>query len=165
MAAVVVPAPTVRWVKALISFGSLVGFVWIFGYGILRVWAAAPGKTPVESAVVVYVGTGLATLVGGIFAVGLGTAPPPPAENQGENRIQLAAGRAGRIDLGVGGSLLGVDLRPFLATLYIVVYLVIGFAATATWVAHSSEISDLVKNLAATFLGLAVPIAGTSLRQ
>ncbi len=54
------------------------------------------------------------------------------------------------------------DLRPVLGAVYVIVYVALGLASIATLLAHPHELSDLVKNLATTLLGLALPIAGAS---
>jgi hypothetical protein len=45
------------------------------------------------------------------------------------------------------------------------VYIVLGIAAAVTWVFNPNETSALVKNLAVTFVGMAIPIVGGFFRD
>jgi hypothetical protein len=81
-----------------------------------------------------YVGTTLAALVGGIVAVAFGQ-PPPKVFH-----------------------LTTVDPRNVMITIYSIIYVVVGLAAVATWMYWPDCTALIIKNLATTFVGLAVPI-------
>jgi hypothetical protein len=175
------PSAFVEWLKAFISLGAISAFAYVFVNAILQVWAAKSGQTPTVDPALLYVGTLLAAMVGGFFAVALGLSPPPPppppntqtragTPNTSETpppqttrRLSLAPSRVTRLDLG-GGFLGAIDTRAIIAVIYALVYLGISVAACFTWLSHSPETSDLVKSLATTFIGLAIGTATNYLR-
>jgi hypothetical protein len=59
---------------------------------------------------------------------------------------------------------LGVRFDKFIAIAYAGVYVLAGIAAVVTWITHGTETSSLVKNLAVTFLGLAIPQVSAAAR-
>jgi hypothetical protein len=138
-------------------FLTIVGFAVLFATAVTQVWQAAPGKPPQYSEPYLYVATGLAALVGGIFAVAFGIkqvqAGQPPQSMVGHNFSTL-------------GSIPNVPptATTILGGIYALAYVALGVAALTTWVLHPNEVSDLVKNLGTTFLGLALPIVGAFLQ-
>lgn len=139
-----------RWITVIVVFLAIVAFAALFGAAIAQVWTAAAGKPPQYSQPYLYVATALAALVGGIFAVAFGVKTPDPKTNLSTQQLNVhtlasAPGQPPMVSIAVG-------------TLYLIVYLALGIAALVSWVIHPSEISDLVKNLGSTFLGLALPI-------
>ncbi len=149
--------PILQWTRVGLVFLTIVGFAVLFAMAVTQVWQAAPGKPPQYSEPYLYVATGLAALVGGIFAVAFGVkqqqAGQPSQSMVGHNLSNL-------------GSLPSVAPTPatVLGAVYAFAYVAIGIAALTTWVLHPNEVSDLVKNLATTFLGLALPIVGAFLQ-
>jgi len=135
-------------IKVIIVFLAVAAFAVLFGIAIAQVWSAQAGKPPQYSQSYLYVATGLAALIGGIFAAAFGLktqdpkTPNMPAQQLNFRTLASVSGTAGVI----------------LGAVYLVVYLVVGIGALVTWVIHPNEISDLVKNLGTTFLGLALPI-------
>jgi hypothetical protein len=176
--------PLIQWIRVALVFLALAAFAILFASAMYQVWAAPTGKPPQYNDPYLYVATGLAALVGGIFAVAFGArtasgagattpvpavapapaaapaAPPAPAAPDGGS-----AGPA-RMPALVGSNLsslgsvpaLSDDMQAILGGVYALVYVIVGIAALTTWVFHPNEISDLVKNLGTTFLGLALPI-------
>ena len=142
--------PIVQWIRVGLVFLAIVGFALLFGAAIVAVWGAGSGKPPQYSEPYLYVATGLAALVGGIFAVAFG--------------LKKQMGATSRSGFSGNFSSLGAvpnvppEVASVLGGVYAVVYVAVGIAAVATWVIHPNEISDLVKNLGTTFLGLALPI-------
>jgi hypothetical protein len=76
-----IPNAVVRWIVALLALAAVLGFAVIFGIAISKVISAKDGMPPkADEAAFVYVATGLATLVGGIVAVGFGVPMPKPPD-------------------------------------------------------------------------------------
>ncbi len=143
-----VPAPVVQFLRTLIALVAIVSFAWMFGGGIYRVWHHASSN---DSDSYVYVATALATLVGGIVAVGFGQ-PPPNKTNSLAARNFAGLGK-------FATSVSRLDWGAILGGTYAVVYVLLGCAAIATWVSgHADPTPPLIKNLATTFLGMAIPI-------
>jgi hypothetical protein len=173
------PPGVVAFLKGFVVFAALVAFASMFGAGIYRTWTATAVHPPVFNEPFLYIATTIAALMGGIVAVGFGQKPPippqgPSTETSLITRITSQHGAVGAELLFLGGlnitSLARFLLsavratdpetwQKILASLYAIVYFFWGIASVLTWVVHPSEAPELVKNLATTFLGLAIPVA------
>jgi hypothetical protein len=142
-----IPSIVIQVLKAAIALVAIVAFAWMFGYGMYKVWnkIASPDNEPY-----LYVATSLATLVGGIVAVGFGQPPPKPSGSLPKDSF------AGLGKLALGQK--DLNWAAILGGIYAVVYVVFGIAAIATWVIEPNSITPLIKNQATTFLGMALPI-------
>jgi hypothetical protein len=138
--------PMTQWIRVGLVFLAIAAFAVLFTMAIVQVWQATPGKPPQYSDPYLYVATGLAALVGGIFAVAFG--------------VKKTSGGPSTTNFTTLGSLPSgpVSAAAILGGIYALVYVAVGVAALATWVLKPDEVSDLVKNLGTTFLGLALPI-------
>jgi len=114
---------------------------------IIRVWSASAGQPPNDNSAFVYVATAVGAFVGGFVAVGFGIKP---------QQTQVAESRARR-NVRSLGFLHMFGPKELIGSAYVIVYLVKGVVAVATWIAHLNEITGLVKNLALTFVGLPFP--------
>lgn len=153
--------PLIQWIRVGLVFLALMAFAVLFGAAITQVWTAHHGRPPEYGDPYLYVATGLAALVGGIFAVAFGakssTSTPPTTMAPaivGSNLSNLGSVPA-----------LTESTQTILGAVYALVYVLVGVAALTTWVFHPNEISDLVKNLGTTFLGLALPIVAAFFRS
>jgi hypothetical protein len=155
-----IPPPVIRALVAFLALGSIIAFAVIFGVGIGDVVSAKNGTPPNPNDAFLYVATALATLVGGIVAVGFGVPMPTPQKD--ESGPGRPAGNPSLVSQSIDGlGSLAVPLtavRQVIGALYAIVYMSFGVAAGVVWLANSEETSDLVKNLATTFLGLVIPI-------
>jgi hypothetical protein len=167
------PPGVVPFLKGFIVFAAIVAFASMFGVGIYKTWTTTPDHPPVFNEPFLYIATTLAVLIGGIVAVGFGQKPPvppqgPSMETSLKSRLTSERGEVS-LELALllstaylAGLLLSVTdprlCQKILASLYAIIYF-FGIASILTWVVHPSEARDLVKNLATTFLGLAIPIA------
>jgi hypothetical protein len=138
-----------RIATAVLVAAVLALFAIVFGYAILQVWQSS--TEPTVSEALLYTGTGLATVVGGAVAVAVSVRPEAarsrgPADAVQGPRLVVRA--------------LADQVPNVLNILSVVVYAVVGVAAVATWVIHPDVTTDLVKNMATTFLALAIPTAG-----
>lgn len=52
----------------------------------------------------------------------------------------------------------GASERQWIEGAYVLVYFLVGVAAVVTWVVNSDVASVVVKNLASTFVGMAIPV-------
>jgi len=140
---------TQRIATSVVVLAVLVLFAIVFGYAIVQVWQSSTEPTVGEG--LLYTATGLATVVGGAVAVAVSVRPPATAE--------LVRTPAPAAPLAVIHAV--VDRLPSVVNvIYVVVYAVVGVAAVITWVTHPNVTTDLVKNMATTFLALAIPTAG-----
>ncbi|RPJ60333.1 MAG: hypothetical protein EHM23_10770 [Acidobacteria bacterium] len=134
----------VQILTVFLALAALAGFALIFGQGIK---ASLPPKNPGPHLVteeqnggqsgtdpLIYVATALAALVGGIVAVTFGV---ESTEQQPTKKTPF---------------------KDWLTAAYAVTYVLFGVAAVAVWVVHPTGTVELVRNLATTFLGLALPI-------
>lgn len=146
-----VPKTVIAWLSAVIAAGALVAFAVIFGLGVVQVWSAPVGMPPHYDEPFLGFATAIGAFVGGIVAVAFGIKPAPQPN---QTILVRNLGSLGAVPL------VQDQARVVLGALYAIVYVALGFAAVATLLVHPHELSDLVTNLATTFLGLALPIAG-----
>lgn len=145
-----VPPIIVRVLTVVLALGGIVAFTWMFGMGIYKVWVrnSAP-----DSEGFVDVATAVAALVGGIVAVGFNQPSTKPVKGR------LRRLRSGFRGLGAFAVQVNWDWEAWLGGLYAIIYVLLGIAAVVTWVAGpANPTPPLIKNLATTFLGLALPI-------
>jgi hypothetical protein len=142
-----IPSQVIQVLKAAIALVAIVAFACMFGYGMYNVWRNVASS---DSQPYLYVATSLATLVGGIVAVGFSQPPPKPSGSLAQDSFAgLGKFAVAQRDL---------NWAAILGGTYAVVYVVLGIAAIATWVIEPNSITTLIKNLATTFLGMALPI-------
>ena len=133
------PPTALKIITVVIAFVMISFFAGLFGWGILQTWRAKGGNPPSYSDAFVYVATALAALIGGIVAVAFG---------QSETK-----------------DLVITDWVTVLTVIYAITYIVLGVLSLATWVLRTQVTPSLLKNLATTFLGLAIPIVATFFRN
>jgi hypothetical protein len=112
----------------------ILGYGLMCGYAIVQVLRTSSPPPPPTSEGLLNVLTSVASLVGGIVAVAFGIT---------SQSVELLAHGSPQ------EKLMGI---------YALVYVLAGVCATVTWVTKSAVTSTVVKNLATTFLGLALPI-------
>jgi hypothetical protein len=145
-----VPPIIVRGLTILLALGGIVAFAWMFGWGIYKVWFR---NSAADSEGFVDVATAVAALVGGIVAVGFSQPSMKPATGR------LRRLRSGFRGLGAFAAQVNWDWEAVLGGLYAIIYVLLGILAVVTWVAGPADPTPpLIKNLATTFLGLALPI-------
>jgi hypothetical protein len=150
-----IPSSVVNALTILIAFAGIVAFAGMFGWGMYKVWTKNPKP---DSDAFIYVATALAALIGGIVAVGFGQKPPAFAS----------------ATIAHNASALGIFLTSLpnwgwaevLGGIYATIYVVFGIAAIVTWVVGpANPTPPIVKNLATTFLGMALPIIASFFRE
>ena len=153
--------PLIQWIRVGLVFLALVAFAVLFGAAISQVWTAHHGRPPLYADPYLYVATGLAALVGGIFAVAFGakSSSSTPSGTVMPTMVGTNLGNLGSVPA------LTESMQTILGAVYALVYVLVGVGALTTWVFHPNEISDLVKNLGTTFLGLALPIVAAFFRS
>jgi hypothetical protein len=118
-------------IRSLITAVLLLAFVFVF---LQEAWAIWRKVKPEDNEARTYVWTAVSVLVGSVTAVALGVKYPEQ-------------------------SFLSFVAPPDVwRERYAAVYTIIGFAAVLTWFSRSEWASILMKNLATTFLGIAVPV-------
>lgn len=132
------PAAALESLTVGMAFLLICFFASLFGWTVFQTWRAAPGNPPKYSDAFVYVTTALASLVGGIVAVAFGQ-PQALARS--------------------------LDWLAILTIIYAAIYVVFGILALTTWIFRTRETSALLKTLATTFLGLAVPVVTAFFRN
>lgn len=171
------PVPkAVRNVGAfLVAFAALVGFVYMFGTGIVDTFTAPTDAPPkVYDEAFLYVATVLAGLVGGLVAVGFGQkyalgefkkddgTEGTKIKVASTNDVTEATASVTMLKFVSLGNLvmpsISINARAILASIYTLVYILCGVGAVFIWATRAAQTPDLVKNLATTFLGLALPI-------
>lgn len=127
-----------------------------FAFMVLRaIWQTIEmDTTPPISDQYTYVATGLAGLVGGVVAVGLGQANP----SRGGDGNNAAA------STGMSRVLPSNSVRSWAMVGYTAVFVILGAACVALWV-QDSHPADLVKAEASVALGLFIPTAGAYFRS
>lgn len=153
-----IPNVVIRVLTALLALGAAVGFVIIFGKAITDVWGAKAGVPPTQNDAFLYVATAIATLVGGVVALGFGVQIPPD-EVKNATLMQTSTRALGAL---VWPN--ATTVRSIIGSIYAVVYILLGAAAVVAWITHAPETSPLVKNLATTFVALIIPIINGYLR-
>ena len=141
----------IEWLSAVMAAAAIVAFAVIFTLGVIQVWSAPSGMPPRYEEPFLGFATAIGAFVGGIVAVAFGVKPAPqPNQTILVQNLSSLGGVPNVRD----------EIRPVLGAIYAIVYVALGLAAVVTLLAHPHELSDLIKNLATTFLGLALPIAG-----
>lgn len=121
-------------VRTVITGALLFIFVVVFLQEALTIWRK---ERPPENEARTYIWTAVSVLVGSVTAFVLGVAFPDQAAI-----FSLVPGDGWR------GA-------------YAIVYTAIGFGAVLTWFSRTEYSSVLMKNLATTFLGIAVPVVSS----
>lgn len=138
-----VPDWTKHLFSGLIVAALLVGFVVVTCRTIVQTIDAPAGNPPEYGNAFTFVASAVTAFVGGIFAAIFGVEVP--------TRERLA--RAGGLLVP-----LGIDWEVALAFLYVLTYMVVGFAAVVVWVANEAEAPTLLVSLASTAVGLSLAI-------
>ena len=146
-----------RVFRTILAFATIVAFVGIFGLGVFQTWVAPSGQPPPYSQAFLYVATLLAALVGGTVLVGLGESPKPqPPIQMGKPNLRQ---RLATLLHGLFGFLRGYEnWQLILQVVFAGAYVLMGLLAVGTWMFRTEETADLLKNLATSFMGLAVSI-------
>jgi hypothetical protein len=128
---------------------ALVGFAFMVGRA---VWQTVDQtETPKISEEYTYVATGLAGLVGGVVAVGLGQAKPGTDDPNATRSL-------------MGSGLVSGQARDWALVIYTGVFIILGIACVVVWV-QDAHPADLVKSEASVALGLLIPTAAAYFRQ
>lgn len=181
----VVPNGVRLFWTVVIALALLLGFLLMFATALLDTLGAQ--TTPSYTEVWVYVATGLASFVGGVFAVAFGqpapggggpssgttppttttpttTAPAVPAATQGtpstSDTLRLAAANVATVVFPSSSQ----AWRTIVGSVYVSIYVLVGLIALVIWITHPSVTPDIVKNLAVIALGLFMAIATTFVR-
>jgi hypothetical protein len=109
--------------------------------------------------------TGLAGLIGGVVAVALAQRQQEPQQES----PSPGGNNGGRGNNGSSRSTRWNPVRGFfrlsaksqLATLYVVIYILLGLGAAVVWIIAKTETPDTVQALASVTLGLLIPIVRT----
>jgi hypothetical protein len=164
-----------RYAAAVIAFAAILGFLWLYGRAICKAWAN-PAEKQVHGAPYVYVATVLAGLVGGVMAMVFNEQLPTHAQGTpaAPTKAPVAAGDAPKQAPAFGPEPAGKallrsvnifshdNLLSAISAVYVMAYLLIGFAAIATWVrVGETNTSDLIKNIALIAIGLFLAITRT----
>jgi len=164
------PPSWIRGFMAVIAAGVFVGFGYMYGAAIIKVWAS-PDKKIEFPPEYVYVATALAGLVGGVAAMifneklpddpaarPAAPAGPPAAQPTTPSASGPAAAATAFVQAVIPGD--GKNrLFAVVSSMYVIGYFLAGVAAIVTWVRVSENTADLVKNLALISIGLFVAIA------
>ena len=118
-------------IRTLLTGAVLFAFIVIFAQETLAIWGTAD---PPQNEARTYVWTGISALLGSVTALLLGVQLPKES------------------------TLAYVSAPDVWRTTYAVIYVVVGLVAVVTWVMRTARTTVLMKNLAATFLGLALPV-------
>lgn len=154
-----IPQPVVRALVAFLALLAIVAFALVFYVGLKDVVNAPNNAPPTPSDPLVYFATALASLVGGIIAVGFGV--PLPSDG---GLVKPPQPTPSRVEMSLTGltSITWPVAKPaprqVIGAAYAIIYVATGAAACVVWALNPSETSSLVKNLAMTFVGLVIPI-------
>ncbi len=121
-------------VRTLITGALLLAFIAVFFQEALSIWRK---QKPPENEARTYVWTAISVLVGSVTAFALGVKFP-------DHNI-----------------LASVSPDDRWRAIYALVYTVLGLIAVVTWAVRTDYASTLMKNLATTFLGIAIPVVSS----
>lgn len=137
------PPPTARqWLVAVLAIAALIGFIASFVVEMIQIWRGAGSSNKNLD----YLASGLAGLVGGIVAIGLGQ---KPLHEQAKR--SAITGLSGILNP-------SAPSRTGLAVLYAIAYFLVGFAAIVTWISRSAESTAAINSFAVSFLGLVTAV-------
>lgn len=125
-------------VRTVITGALLLGFIIIFGQEAILIWDE---KLPPENEARTYFWTAISVVIGSVTAFLLGVEFPKKA------RLFL------------------VSPPDFWRAAYAVIYTIAGTIAVVTWFSKTEWTSVLMKNMATTFLGIAVPVVSSWLMK
>lgn len=118
-------------IRTVLTGAVLVAFIVIFIQEVIAIWGTGD---PPQNEARTYVWTGISALLGSVTALLLGVQVPKES-----TLAYIAAPEVWR-------------------TTYALIYVVVGLTAVVTWVSRTPRTTVLMKNLATTFLGLALPV-------
>jgi hypothetical protein len=148
------PPKIVRIFGAVFSVVALILYIGVSAVGILYSWRSGDPSW-ITSEGTIFWTTGLASLVGGVVAVGFGVEPPPPPPtppptppkppNQGPRPLR-----------GLATIITGDPhwSKVWIAVAYAAAYFGLGILAAVTWAVQQGETIDAVRGLASAFAGL-----------
>jgi hypothetical protein len=143
-----VPVIVIYALTAFLAALAILGFAALSIYGFVETFKAH-ASPPTLNAAYLYVMAALSALVGGIVAVAFGQKAPAPAP------MPLAQRNARALSSVIT---IGRDVGSIIGSVYAITYVVLGAAAVVVWIIKSNVVADPIKALAATFIGLAIPI-------
>lgn len=143
----------------------LVGFLVISGYSF---WLTLTVKGNVHlSEPLSYLANALTGLVGGIVTYGFGLSPKPTGV-PGDTALKRSAGGLGALivtgETGQASTAQTAQKHGYLGFFYALFYILVGVAAIVVWVVDDYP-PELVKNLAAVFLGMVLPMVTSFFRE
>lgn len=150
-----------RFLAGLVAILAIVGFGFLYCYGIVLCYIAPTGTTPSFNPEYVYVATALAGLVGGVVAMTFNEKlPDAPRQAGATGATPSASGlRAGLTAIKNTFTQGKIDVLAFISTAYVIIYFFVSFFAIAIWIKRSDHTPDLIKNLALIGIGLFLAIA------
>jgi hypothetical protein len=133
MPAATLPDWLKEWIIGVLCLCGLGVFAGLFAYGVYQEVGAT--RPPTNQEVTIYLATALTALVGGVVSISLAT-------NSGGRNTNIG----------------GWHVSTIVSVAYVVVYLLVGIAAIATWwVCSNADTSTLIKGVATAFAGLVLP--------
>lgn len=148
-----VPPVVIRGLTAALAVTAVLGFAALSIYAFVKTLQASKFAPSLNDSYL-YVTAGLSSLVGGVVAVAFGQKPPAESRTETlsrENIKSLTRTVTGRHPEGIQvGSVIG--------TTYAITYFLFGLIAIVLWIIKQDLVADPVKALAATVLGMLIPI-------
>lgn len=163
----VLPPAVTLVIAASVAVAALIAFAFMYGWSMYQTWcpAAATADAAIASNTsgnattgepddpYVWVATGLAGLVAAVVAMAFSTRIPDTKQQPSPIRA-MATGVYNSVVPGRK-----FDFQQWLATAYVITYLLVGVLAGITWVAWHPDVPGLISNLALTAVGLVIAIA------
>jgi hypothetical protein len=145
------------FILPIVSIIAILVFVFMYGAALVETWAAVD-QAPVFGGAFQYIATALCGLVGGITAKGLGQpyTPITGATIQEEKTRSVFFKRM----IALSSMVSPFDsqkTRTWIASLYILVFVLFGLGAAITWAFRETVTPEMVKNLAMISIGLIIP--------
>jgi len=146
-----------KYLLPFISIIAILAFLVMYGIAIIDTWTSID-QTPAYSGAFQYIATALCGLVGGITAKGLGQAYTPitGASIQSEKNKSLFSRRMIALS-SIVSPFDSEKVRTWIASFYMIAFIIFGLAAALTWVFRESVTPEMVKNLAMIVIGLIIP--------
>jgi hypothetical protein len=139
------PPEVIRGFGAVLAVVALLLYTVVTAVGIWFSWKTGDPSW-ITSEGTIFWATGLASLVGGVVAVGFGVAPPPDSDAHDPRPLR-------GLTMIVSG-LPQWSSKIWIAIAYAGVYLVLGILAGVTWATQQGETIDAVRGLASASAGL-----------
>lgn len=153
--------PTVRlMLTILITILIIGGFAAVSIWGLVLTWQSQD-QPATFSDQYVYIATALAGLVGGLVAAGFGQRLPESDASRAAAGEPPQGRMASRV-AGLGRVVFPTDKKTWqqiVASIYAIVYILVGVATIITWAMKGDACPLLVKNMATVSFGLFLAIA------